>query len=785
MVENTGQKQGASGGSSVKRPIKRVLLIGGSALLLSLCVLLSVSSYLVFSSTLYAECDSKLDNVITYVENNTDADDLGRCVQTGKASAKYNELQRFLNGIVDDFELDYLYIVIPGEDVMINACSATSAAEFAAGETDMPLLEESDAYSPEMLERFRSYWDTDKINYFEEWSDYGGYYTGCKALRDSKGETVALICADIAIDALHKSVNDYLLGSVLLIVVVFGLFGAISYIWVRRNVTDPLFALEKSTHQFADASHGADDEFAQRYEAPEIKTNNEVQSLAEAIEKMANDMQEQAQATLAARLQATKAEEENRRLEEEARASARIAELTGSMASLLTNMPAITFSKDVETGQYRACNQQFAEYAEKDSPQDVVGLTDAEIFDEETATHFMDSDKVALSMDKPHIYFEDVLDAAGNSRQLQTTKLKFTDASGRLCLLGMSADVTETMSAKNEAARAQEVSRMYSRIAALSGNFICIYTVDPETGAFVEYSSEAEYARLGLPQRGFDFFAQSGEGNEWPIYPDDREMFVAEFDRERVLAEIKRNGLFELKFRLVDDPTPLYVSLRAALVEDEVGPQLIVGLSDIDDRVKREEEYASKLSEAHAKANVDVLTGVKNKRAYGDFEKVMNQRIENGLPVEFAVVVSDVNELKNVNDTRGHQAGDNLIKQACQIVCEVFKHSPVFRVGGDEFAVIVRGPDYKNVEDLMAQLEQVNVDNITNGGAVVACGMSKYEGDANVAAVFDRADHLMYENKKALKETWANGQATAPIVDAPEPEPIVDPDVCADETGED
>ena len=71
----------------------------------------------------------------------------------------------------------------------------------------------------------------------------------------------------------------------------------------------------------------------------------------------------------------------------------------GSVSSLLTNMPVMSYSKDAETGVYLACNQAFAEYAGKSSPQEVVGLTDDDIFDPATAGHFVEDDKKALAMD--------------------------------------------------------------------------------------------------------------------------------------------------------------------------------------------------------------------------------------------------------------------------------------------------------------------------------------------------------------------------------------------------
>ena len=117
--------------------------------------------------------------------------------------------------------------------------------------------------------------------------------------------------------------------------------------------------------------------------------------------------------------------------------------------ALLNHLPALTFAKEAATGKYIACNQAFAEYANKPTPEGVIGLTDFEIFDPDTAAHFVEDDRKTLSMEEPYVFFEDVPDAAGSViRHLQTTKQKFTDESGRICTLGICTDVTEMVEAK-------------------------------------------------------------------------------------------------------------------------------------------------------------------------------------------------------------------------------------------------------------------------------------------------------------------------------------------------
>ena len=299
--------------------------------------------------------------------------------------------------------------------------------------------------------------------------------------------------------------------------------------------------------------------------------------------------------------------------------------------------------------------------------------------------------------------------------------------------------------------RMMEERATYARITALSGDYIAIYTVDPETLHYVEYSATGRYAGLGLPKEGDGFFEQSRLESRGTVYSEDLPMFLASFSQEQVMEEIRNNGVFSMSYRLMLGGEPRYVSLKGAMVEEKGGPRLIMGVSDIDAQVEREREAAYQLAQAQSQANRDALTGVKNKHAYIDEEAKLNTRITEHQPLEFAVAVFDINGLKHVNDTQGHQAGDQYLRQGCAIICEIFKHSPVFRVGGDEFAVIAQGQDYENLDSLLARLEAVNLENIAGGGTVVACGMAQFRDDRSVAAVFERADVDMYENKKRLK----------------------------------
>jgi diguanylate cyclase (GGDEF)-like protein len=198
-----------------------------------------------------------------------------------------------------------------------------------------------------------------------------------------------------------------------------------------------------------------------------------------------------------------------------------------------------------------------------------------------------------------------------------------------------------------------------------------------------------------------------------------------------------------------DEPT--YVEFKAAIIEEKDGPQLIIGVTNIDARERQAIEYEKNLASAFAKANYDVMTGVKNKHAYVETEKQLNDLIAES-KAEFAVVVCDVNGLKKVNDTLGHKAGDELIKSASAAISDSFRGCQVFRVGGDEFTVIVTDEQLLELDVMTKKLQAVSVENNKNGGVVVACGMSRYiPTDESVEQVFERADSAMYINKQWLK----------------------------------
>ncbi len=172
---------------------------------------------------------------------------------------------------------------------------------------------------------------------------------------------------------------------------------------------------------------------------------------------------------------------------------------------------------------------------------------------------------------------------------------------------------------------------------------------------------------------------------------------------------------------------------------------------DLEESKKR----AMQLSELAIK---DSLTGIRNKMGYDkEVDKVITE-FEEGNKF-FGVAMIDLNRLKYINDTFGHDKGNIAIKKLCHIVCVIFDHSPVFRIGGDEFVAILRGNDYDKSSELIARFNEeidlnyndTSLDEWERISAAIGCALFDEELDTCYDDVFKRADKAMYERKAEMK----------------------------------
>lgn len=195
---------------------------------------------------------------------------------------------------------------------------------------------------------------------------------------------------------------------------------------------------------------------------------------------------------------------------------------------------------------------------------------------------------------------------------------------------------------------------------------------------------------------------------------------------------------------------------------DEIGDvtermnEMVENLKSTMKELSSTQQHADAMSRL---ATRDSLTGIRNKTSFDEHMVELKQRLEDGHQ-SFGFVMVDLNNLKVINDTYGHGKGNEAICGLSDLICEVFAHSPVFRVGGDEFTVILEGKDYENIDDLVSEFHEkmqvLSSDTSLNPWrrTSAAIGYACYDEaqDTGADSVLSRADMEMYRCKRRMED---------------------------------
>ena len=462
-----------------KKPLGRSIAFGCILFTAILCLTLSVLNYYNQRDALYRRYESHITDILRFVSSNIDGEDMKRCIDTGEESETYKKTLRLMDQIMNTFSIHYLYAVKPlNLNETGNVMSVLSAEDdynrYVDTEGNLYLgWISDDEYDVETVKELFRIMEQDDIVFFVEETGWSTDYTGALPLKDKEGKAYAILCVDIDITTLAAELRSQALRNAAVILFLGALYTVAFLYWTKQNITHPVMLLEKGVVDFAGRSHGQRDVEALKFEAPNIQTDNEVESLSKAITQMTEDMQD---------------------------------------------------------------------------------------------------------------YVSDILSAEEKSRDMK--------------------ELADAM---------------------------------------------------------------------------------------------------------------------------------------------------------HELAIVDALTGIRNKTAYTREAEKLEREVQADPELRFGLAMIDLNFLKVINDSYGHEKGDEALRNVTKIICTVFSHSPVFRVGGDEFIVILRGQDYDNIDALAERFSAQ-----ANGGVDAAepwkhvsasIGVALYDKDVDksVDDVLKRADQAMYEKKKEMK----------------------------------
>ena len=191
--------------------------------------------------------------------------------------------------------------------------------------------------------------------------------------------------------------------------------------------------------------------------------------------------------------------------------------------------------------------------------------------------------------------------------------------------------------------------------------------------------------------------------------------------------------------------------LHSFIIEDEKREYRDKLEKSLDRELMQKKELGSAMKLAYT----DSLTGISNKLAYLEIVELIENNITSKNISNLSIIVLDLNDLKLINDTLGHEKGDEYLVEASTLMTKFFPNSKVYRIGGDEFAIILEGDDFKNRYEIVKEFNSLMEKNIKEDvHTIIALGISDFDStyDKSYESVFERADKAMYLRKEELKK---------------------------------
>ena len=281
-----------------RKPLGRSIAFGCVLFMAILCLALSVLNYFNQRNSLYQKYQSSITDILRYADSHIDDEDMKRCIETGEESETYKKTLLFMDEIMNNFSIHYLYAIKPlNLNETGNVMSVFSAEDdynrYVDPEGNLYLgWISDDEYDAKTVKELFEIMEQDDIVFFVEETEWSTDYTGALPLRGEDGEAYAILAVDVDISTLYAELKDQALQNAVVILVLGIIYTVLFLIWTRVNITRPVTMLEKGVVDYAGRSHGQRDIEALKFEAPLIRTDNEVESLSKAITQMTEDMQD-------------------------------------------------------------------------------------------------------------------------------------------------------------------------------------------------------------------------------------------------------------------------------------------------------------------------------------------------------------------------------------------------------------------------------------------------------------------------------------------------------------
>lgn len=430
----------------------------------------------------------------------------------------------------------------------------------------------------------------------------------------------------------------------------------------------------------------------------------------------------------------------------------------GHIAGSLASRYDVIYYVDIENNEYTQFNagDMYGKLVTTKKGEDFFKDTEENI---EKLIHDDDKDRVLTVMEKEHLLdimaqegalaltYRQVIDGQSQYLTLLVVRPKNDDKHLVMGITNIDAQIKREESIKSESQTLSEISM------ELTEQYEVIYLVNIKTDEYMECSSSDRYSRLKIDKKGENFFEETQKNMKTDIYSEDCGMMSIAMDKDFLMESLKESGKFIINYRLILDGRPQYVTLFAVSPKKDKN-HIIIAVANIDSTRRRELLFEDALDSAMDMANHDPLTGLKNKRAYAQAEMILDDSISVDDKKNFSILIADINDLKEINETQGIKAGDVLIQDVSRMLTDIFDGCQIFRIGADVFTVILEGDSYKTRDALVKKLEDVLTKVEEKGLPTISYGISNYSPmlDKRVQDVFNRAEQKMLSKKQRYQE---------------------------------
>lgn len=311
-----------SNNPKVVRPLEKSITSACLIFILILCLVIGLASHLNYRRSLYQRYEFYCIDILNYVDRHIDDGDLKNCIETLQRSKKYDELESFMDGIKETFNIHYLYIIKPlNRNRTGNVMSVISAENYYDRyiDTEKNLYLgwiSNDEFGLDNVKKYFEIMNQRVPVFFEEKTEWGYDYTCALTLLDPDNKPYALLCVDVDISAIRHLILDNFLQNVVFIVLLGALFTFLFLLWTRRNIISPIKLLEQGAVNFAKNSHDQRDISALKFEVPYIKNKSEIYNLSNAVSKMTDDIRDYVLGIIQAEKEAEKMKEHANKLSE-------------------------------------------------------------------------------------------------------------------------------------------------------------------------------------------------------------------------------------------------------------------------------------------------------------------------------------------------------------------------------------------------------------------------------------------------------------------------------------